>query len=258
MNTWDALTQRVQSPTGAFELRRLSPGSHELVVNTASGATGAQVVSLEAGEKKTGVRIQVVPGIRITGRVLEHGTNKPIPGALVQASGAGSARATADVNPDGTFTIENAPSGEAVRLGAVADQTKWVPESKMLEIAAGQTAIDAGTIRLLSGNYRDRISDPLERGQIGTSLTAEKGPAVLRSVGPDSPAAKQGLKKGDQVLSIDGQDTTDLGSGALGYLVTGKVGTTLKLLVRSSEGGEPREVTLTRESFRTPSPPRSN
>jgi hypothetical protein len=54
-NSFDLPVQQVQDPSGAFELRRLAGGSHELVVSTADGATASQVVAVQAGEKKTGV-----------------------------------------------------------------------------------------------------------------------------------------------------------------------------------------------------------
>jgi hypothetical protein len=253
-NSFDLPVQQVQDPSGAFELRRLAGGSHELVVSTADGATASQVVAVQAGEKKTGVRIQVVPGLRVTGRVVEHGSNRPMPGAGVFAMGSGNSRATTETIADGSFVLEGAPAGEMLRLSVSGDREKYISEFKELEVKSGQTTIDAGLIKLLPGNQREQFErPPAERGFVGMSTKREGDKVVLRQPSPDSPGAKEGLKQGDQLLAIDGKDTSDLGNGAIGYLLGGKTGTKVTLTV-SSGGGAPRQVTLTREA---PPPPKT-
>jgi membrane-associated protease RseP (regulator of RpoE activity) len=255
MSSWDAPVQRVQDPGGAFELRRLSGGSHELVVTTAAGESATHVIAVQAGERKTGVRVQVEPGVRITGRVLEVATNKPMAGAVVSAYGTGNARADATAGPDGAFTLEGVTAGENVRLNVRTDDTRHVPELKELALKAGQTTFDAGTIKLLPGNARERWGmDFTDRGHIGASARLEDGRVVLTVPTPESPALKAGLKKGDLVLSINGQSTAELGNGALSYLLSGSPGDKVKLVVETPGGG-PREVDLTLEK-RPTAPPR--
>jgi hypothetical protein len=254
MNSFDMPTQQVQNPSGAFELLRLAGGSHELVVNTADGATASQVVMVQAGEKKTGVRIQVVPGLRVTGRVVEYGSNRPMPGVGVYAMGTGNSRATADTIADGSFVLEGAPAGEVLRLSFSADREKYIGEFKEVEIKPGQTTADAGLIKLLPGNQRERFEGPPnERGMAGVSTKREGDKVVLRNPLPESAAAKAGLKQGDVLLTINGKSTSDLGNGAINFLMGGKTGEKVTLTV-SSAGGAPRPVELTLEA---PPPPKT-
>jgi protocatechuate 3,4-dioxygenase beta subunit len=253
---FDSRTERIQSPDGSFELRRLGPGSHELVVTAAGGQSASHLINVVAGERKAGIRIQLQPGVRITGRVVDHATGKPIPTATVSAMGRGNDRNSTEVNPDGTFALEGGTTGERIRLFAEADSSRYVGEMKEVPITAAQPNVDAGTIRLLPGNQRERfMGDASERGQIGASVAVENGRAVIRGVQPDGPAAKLGLKRGDVVLSIAGTSTTDLGNGALSFLVAGKPGDKVLITVESP-GSAPRGVEVTREPYR-PSPPRN-
>jgi hypothetical protein len=258
MSSFDARMQQVQDPGGKFEVRRLAAGAHELNVSAPGGASGSQAVTVQPGERKAGLRIQLQAGVRLTGRVLEHGTGKPIAGTMVLAMGRGNARADAEVSPDGSFVLEGAPLAESIRLSVQADFTRYVSESKEVEVKPGQTQIDAGTILLLPGNARERMMvDPTERGEAGAFLRNEGGKPTVRNVQDGGPAARAGLKKNDLVTAINGTSTHDLGNGALGYLVSGKPGATVTLTVETPGAGAPRTVTLTLEPGKPPAP-RSN
>jgi hypothetical protein len=257
MDTFDARSQRVQSPDGSFELRRLAAGTYELQVSAATGETGSQVVTLQAGERKGGIRIQLQAALRITGRVVEHASGKPIPGTTVYVQGRGGARAEAEVGADGTFVMDGAPVAETLRLSAQADYTRWVGEWKELEIKPGQTTVDAGTMRLIAGNMRERMGMGMaDRGDMGGGLGLENGKAVIRNARPDGALAKAGLKKGDLVTAIGSTSTADLGNGALNYLSSGKPGDKVTLVVESP-GAPARTVEITLDTFKPPAP-RSN
>jgi len=238
----------VQDRQGLFELRQVPAGTHQLAITTASGESAATTVTVQAGERKKGVRIQVRPGLRITGRVLEHGTDRPLAGIKIAASTPRGDRTENVAGPDGRFTLTGPIDADLIRLAVLADPSRHVPESKQIPLEAGQTELDAGTVWLLPGNHRERISaPPPERGHIGAALSADSGRAVLAGLRRGGPAQRAGLKSGDLMLSIDGVDTRQLGSGALGYLVTGRPGSSVSLAVESPGGGA-RSITLTREA----------
>jgi protocatechuate 3,4-dioxygenase beta subunit len=257
MDVWDARSQRVQSPNGGFELRRLAAGTHELQVSAATGETGSQVVTLQAGERKAGLRIQLQAALRVSGRMLEHPSGKPIPGATVSVTGRGGARAETEVSPDGSFLLEGAPVAETLRISAQADFSRWVPEWKEVELKPGQTAVDVGTIRLIAGNMRERMGmDRTERGDMGGSIGLENGRAAIRGARPEGALAKAGLKKGDLVTSINGTSTAELGNGALNYLSAAKAGATVTLVVETP-GAPARTVQVTLDAYKPPTPPPS-
>jgi protocatechuate 3,4-dioxygenase beta subunit len=254
MMAFDAPTLQVQDPGGAFQARRLAPGSHDLQVSAPGGETGSQAVTLQAGERKTGLRIQLQPSVRVTGRVIEVGTSKPIVAATVSARAAGPAYGDAQTGADGTFVIEGAPLAASLRV-SVSGDTRYVTESKEVPVKPGQTSVDAGTIKLLPGNSREQFSrPPAERGDLAAMVGLEEGRPVVRFVRPDGPAGQQGLKKGDLVTSINGVSTAELGNGALAYLISGKVGATVNFVV-DTPGGAPRTITVTLQQRATAPPP---
>ena len=59
---------------------------------------------------------------------------------------------------------------------------------------------------------------------------------------------------GERLLAVDGRDTTEMGLGAVRFLMEGKSGTSVPLTVETPGAGAPRALTLTREAFR-PRPP---
>jgi hypothetical protein len=257
LSTFDARSQQIHSPEGSFELRRLAAGSYDLQVSAATGESGSQVVTVKAGEHKAGLRIQLQAALRVTGRVVEHGSGKPIPGSAVAVMGRAGARVETEVAPDGSFALDGAPVGETLRVSAQADFNRYVNEWKELEVKPGQSAVDAGTIRLLPGNMRERMDmDGNERGDLGGGIALDNGRAVIRGARPEGALTRAGLKKGDQVTAINGVATADLGNGALTYLTAGKAGATINLVVESP-GGPSRTVTITLDPYK-PQPPRSN
>ena len=47
----------------------------------------------------------------------------------------------------------------------------------------------------------------------------------MTTVQPDSAAAKAGIKPGERIASVDAQPLDELGSTAVGFLLSGPVGT---------------------------------
>jgi carboxyl-terminal processing protease len=106
--------------------------------------------------------------------------------------------------------------------------------------AEGDTA-EAGTLKLLRG---DELTARLE-GWVGLFVNRRSSQIVVAGVSPWTPADEAHLEVGDQLVSIDGRDVTGLGPRAVTYLLRGRVGTSVAVVVRE-HGGQRRKLTLAR------------
>ena len=70
---------------------------------------------------------------------------------------------------------------------------------------------------------------------------------------PDSPAEKAGLKAGDQVIAVDGDDMTGIDGNVALQRVIGPAGTQVTLTILREGEPEPFDVTITRTNIVVPS-----
>lgn len=70
-----------------------------------------------------------------------------------------------------------------------------------------------------------------------------------------SPAHKAGLRYGDQIVSVDGKDTTTWSSDKVRELLLGERGTQVKVTVKRSGVAEPQTFAITRDQIALPSIP---
>jgi protocatechuate 3,4-dioxygenase beta subunit len=237
---------RGDAASGTFVLGGLPAGDHRLVVAGDAGERGSQEVRLAAGERRTGLRIVAARPARLRGRVIEHGTERPLGAIDVQVSATGDSIREAETAADGSFVVEGVPAGASARVRVAAGSSRYVPEARSVTVPDGDAEV--GTFKLLPGNLRERLmpADPSQRGQLGVSLGVEGGRALIRAVTPGGPAARAGLVPGMVVLAIGGTATSDLGDGALAYLGYGRAGTAVELTVAG--GGGARTVSVVLES----------
>ena len=100
------------------------------------------------------------------------------------------------------------------------------------------------------GNYQNTMNNVT----VGIGITvqsAEDGSGYLvLSVTGNSPAVEAGLQKNDVILAADGNSLAGLSQAETSALLRGEAGTQVRLTVR--RGGEVKEFTVTRKSFRIP------
>jgi carboxyl-terminal processing protease len=83
---------------------------------------------------------------------------------------------------------------------------------------------------------------------VGLRISKRHGYVVVMSSVPGSPAADAGLKTSDVLLTIDGHTTRMLGAWAAERMLRGKNGSTVVLGISPSDGGDRKDVTLTRRA----------
>ena len=121
-------------------------------------------------------------------------------------------------------------------------------EKKMLEAAMNGMlgALDPHSSYLSADDFKE-FNDKShgEFGGLGIQITSDRG--AVRVIAPidDTPAAEAGIKPGDYITHIDGDQVFDITLNQAVKKMKGRPGTKVKLTV-ISEGQEPRTITLKR------------
>jgi len=71
-------------------------------------------------------------------------------------------------------------------------------------------------------------------------------PPLIAEIFPNSPASGSGLKRGDRIVGVDGQDVSGLAVADIASLIRGQPGTMVKLRVQRQSAQQPLEYTMRR------------
>jgi len=195
-------------------------------------------------------------GARMTGRVVEDGTGKPLERASISLEGLGSAgalsvRYDALTDAKGDFTLNGLPTGE-VSLFVSADKH----HSRVL---SGITVRPDGTPpQTIELRKTEEGEEPqVELVGIGAVLAPRDDALLLGEVMPGGGAAEAGLTPGDAIVRIDGRPVVELGFANAVQQIRGAEGSRLVLGVRRGsaaevEGSAPPivDITVTRRRIR--------
>lgn len=96
-----------------------------------------------------------------------------------------------------------------------------------------------------------------EYGGIGASIQFLNGRHLLVDVLPDFPAAKAGLKIGDELLEVDGESLEGVNPDLVPELLQGASGTEVTIRYLSNGSSAPETLTLERENIKLPAVPYS-
>lgn len=138
---------------------------------------------------------------------------------------------------------------------AKEDYVEEIDEKKALEAAMNGmlSSLDPHSSYLNSDDYKD-FSDKSqgEFGGLGIQITSDKG--AIRVISPidDTPAAKAGIKAGDYITHIDGEQVFDMTLNQAVKKMKGRPGTKVKLTI-VTEGKEPKTITLKRDIIKVKS-----
>ncbi|MCM1295135.1 MAG: S41 family peptidase [Muribaculaceae bacterium] len=121
-------------------------------------------------------------------------------------------------------------------------------EKKMLEAAMNGMlgALDPHSSYLSADDFKE-FSDKShgEFGGLGIQITSDRGAVRVISPIDDTPAERAGIKAGDYITHIDGEQVFDLTLNQAVKKMKGRPGTKVKLTVVSDDG-EPKNITLKR------------
>ncbi len=242
---------------GRYELAGMPPGSYavqaaahgyapsEANVGVTEGASGAVTADFSLSR-----------GAKMTGRVVEDGSGKPLERARISVEGLGtsaplSVRYDALTDARGDFTLEGLPPGE-VSLFVSADKH----HSRLL---SGITVSPEGTPpRTIELRKTEEGEEPqVELVGIGAVLAPREDALILGEVMPGGGAAEAGLTVGDGIVRIDGRPVVELGFAEAVQHIRGPEGSRLVLGVRRGsavevEGSAPPivDITVTRRRIR--------
>ena len=131
-----------------------------------------------------------------------------------------------------------------------------VDEKKMLEAAMNgmlmeldphSSYLNADDLK----DFDDKSSGSF--GGIGIQITSDKGAIKVISPIDDTPAYRAGIKAGDYITHIDGQQVFDMSLNQAVKKMKGRPGTKIKLTIVPEERGEPKTITLTRDIIKVKS-----
>jgi protocatechuate 3,4-dioxygenase beta subunit len=228
---------------GQFVIRDLPKGHFRI---TAAGDSSQKQIELDLaeGEAKTGVVIELDALVTLTGRLVELGTQTPVPGMQMMATLATGGRFMFSSDSDerehitddaGRFKIKNAPRGKLVIRGwpkNFDDDDNAYGSVSTIRTIEGTGTIDIGDIGVLK--KRVKKGDPV--GELGVNFAEQprdtlpdKREMKVSWIDPAGPAAKTDLKVGDIVTTIDGIDVTGGNSSNGWTLMRAPPGTKLVL-----------------------------
>src|SRR5271168_3624064 len=135
-------------------------------------------------------------------------------------------------------------------------QSDYVDDPNMRTVTAGSLhgmleSLDAQSSYLTPREYDEYKKKLANAGTAETGLTLSKryGYIIVLSVLPDSPGTKAGIRSGDIFESISGFTTRDMSVGQAQNLLTGPVGSDVKVAVIRRGKATPEDVELQREKL---------
>jgi hypothetical protein len=229
---------------GAFRWEGLAPGTYVLTaVTSGRPPTRSDPVDVRGGAVTSGVRIVLAPGGTVMGHVYDD-RHAPIAGAKLafdHVSNVVESSASATTDGAGAYRLEGAPAGPFT-LSAQKDGFRLRMLSG-LRVDSGGTLTQDVTLTSADGGAS------FELGGIGAGLGSRVDGLVFTSIFPGDPADKAGLRSGDHILRIDGEDTAGMSLADALQRLRGEVGTSVGVSVRSHGTGDTVDVVIVRATI---------
>jgi membrane-associated protease RseP (regulator of RpoE activity) len=203
----------------------------------------SDAVDVASGGTTGGVRIALLPGGSVSGHVWDD-HHAPLAGVDVRFDALSSvvdSTASAKTDDGGGYRLDGAPAGPfTMRVQKDGYRVRLI--SGLRVDPKGTLAQDV-TLTALDGG------GGLELGGIGASLRPTREGVAFASVGEGDPAERAGLRGGDRIVRIDGEDATGMSLADVLQRLRGPVGTTVGVAVERPKSGETIEVVVVRAAI---------
>ena len=185
----------------------------------------------------------------------------------VALAGAGAADASA---PAAAVEVAAEPAGDGLTdTGFDTFWSAWraitdtyaleLPESKQITYGAIR-----GSLRALNDPYTlfsDPVDTEIQRPELEGEFSGigafvnqnEEGQLVIQTPMRGQPAEKAGIKAGDIVIKVDGNDISGLETNEAVLLIRGKKGTTVVLTLLREGVSDPFDIAVVRDTIKVPS-----
>ncbi len=231
-----------EDPRGAFRWERLAPGAYVLTA-AAAGKPPARSDPIElVGSATTRVRIVVPEGGTVIGHVYDE-RRAPLGGVDLRFDAVSSivdSKAAAKTDDSGGYRLDGAPAG-LFTLRVQKDGFR-VRMLSGLHVDPHATLTRDVTLTSLDGG------PGLELGGIGANIAQAPGGVTIGAVFDGDPAERAGLRAGDRVLRIDGEDTEHMSVADVLQRLRGETGTVVGVSVQRKTG-DTVDVFMTRAAI---------
>ena len=134
-----------------------------------------------------------------------------------------------------------------------AQYVDQVDDQKLIENALNGmlSSLDPHSSYMNEKQFGDmQVQTKGEFGGLGIEVTMENGLVKVVSPIDDTPAFKAGVQTGDYIVEIDGKAVVNMTLGEAVDKMRGKVGTSIKLVIRRAGVAEPIKITLVRDTIK--------
>ncbi len=221
------------APDGRFEIDALQPGNYSVTALAAGRPSAEERRVAITGGGIEDVVLDLASGGRVFGTVTDSTTHKPIAGAQIalestlgDQNSAVPLLASSASDDQGAFELRGVGAGRFTLSVSARDHHHKLSSGLTLR------GDELGPLRIDLDPTAPGEEPKLDLYGIGAVLRPQGDAIIVADIVPDAGAAKAGVARGDQILSVDGVPVTSLGFQGTIEQIRGPEGTAVRLELR--------------------------